>query len=165
MRFNLIDRIVELEPGVRIKAIKTLSMAEEYLADHFPNFPVMPGVLMLEALTQASAWLIRVSEQFSHGVVLLRRAQNVKYGRFLEPGQSLNVEAEIVEMGESEVRLKARATMDDRTTVSARLVMVRYDLADTDPSRADLDEHIRDHFRKLFPVIYPSAANISQSPA
>ena len=43
MRFSLIDRIDELEPGVRILAVKNLSMAEEYLADHFPGFPVMPG--------------------------------------------------------------------------------------------------------------------------
>src|SRR5690349_1993879 len=62
MRFTLIDRIVELEPGARIKAIKALSMAEEYLGDHFPKFPVLPGVLMLEALTQAGAWLVRSSE-------------------------------------------------------------------------------------------------------
>ena len=48
MRFSLIDRIVELEPCVRITAVKTLTMTEEYLADHFPHFPVMPGVLMLE---------------------------------------------------------------------------------------------------------------------
>ena len=62
MRFSLIDRIVELEPGERVTATKSLTMAEEYLADHFPHFPVMPGVLMLEAMTQAGAWLVRVSE-------------------------------------------------------------------------------------------------------
>ncbi|MGW8257129.1 MAG: 3-hydroxyacyl-ACP dehydratase FabZ family protein, partial [Thermoguttaceae bacterium] len=66
MRFSLIDRIVDVELGVRISAVKTLSMAEEYLADHFPHFPVMPGVLMLEAMTQASAWLVRYSEDFAH---------------------------------------------------------------------------------------------------
>ena len=69
MRFTLIDRIVDFQPGVRITAVKSLTMAEEYLADHFPNFPVMPGVLMLEAMTQASAWLIRAERGFrpQHG--------------------------------------------------------------------------------------------------
>ncbi|MGA2254534.1 MAG: hypothetical protein ABSG53_07735, partial [Thermoguttaceae bacterium] len=62
MRFLLIDRIVDFQPGAQITAVKSLTMAEEYLADHFPNFPVMPGVLMLEAMTQAAAWLIRLSE-------------------------------------------------------------------------------------------------------
>ena len=64
MRFTLIDRIVELEPGARITATKSLTMAEEYLGDHFPNFPVMPGVLMLEAMTQTAAWLIRAERGF-----------------------------------------------------------------------------------------------------
>lgn len=62
MRFTLVDKVVELEPGRRIVAIKNLSLAEEYLADHFPGFPVMPGVFMLEAMTQASAWLIRAGK-------------------------------------------------------------------------------------------------------
>jgi 3-hydroxyacyl-[acyl-carrier-protein] dehydratase len=47
MRFTLLDRILQLDPGSRIVAVKNLSLAEEYLADHFPRFPVMPGVLML----------------------------------------------------------------------------------------------------------------------
>ena len=54
--FLLIDRIIDFQPGAKITAVKSLTMAEEYLADHFPNFPVMPGVLMLEAMTQAAAW-------------------------------------------------------------------------------------------------------------
>ena len=58
MRFTLVDRIVALEPGKTITAVKNLSLAEEYLADHFPGFPVLPGVLMLEAMTQAAAWLV-----------------------------------------------------------------------------------------------------------
>ena len=57
MRFTLVDRILELQAGQEITAVKNLSLAEEYLADHFPLFPVLPGVLMLEAMTQAGAWL------------------------------------------------------------------------------------------------------------
>ena len=52
MRFALVDRIVSLERGESISTVKNLSLAEEYLADHFPGFPVLPGVLMLEALVQ-----------------------------------------------------------------------------------------------------------------
>ena len=59
MRFVLVDRIISQETGQSLVAVKNLSLAEEYLADHFPGFPVMPGVLMLEALTQAGAWLVR----------------------------------------------------------------------------------------------------------
>ena len=69
MRFVLIDRILELTPGESLVGVKNLTLAEEYLADHFPGFPVMPGVLMLEALTQAGAWLIRETEDFANSVI------------------------------------------------------------------------------------------------
>ena len=114
MRFSLIDRIVELEPCVRITAVKTLTMTEEYLADHFPHFPVMPGVLMLEALTQAGAWLVRGSEDFAHSIVVLKQANNVKYAQFVEPGQTLAVTAEILKFDEGEVKLKAYGTVGGR---------------------------------------------------
>jgi 3-hydroxyacyl-[acyl-carrier-protein] dehydratase len=155
MRFSLIDRIVELQPDRRISAVKALTMAEEYLADHFPRFPVMPGVLMLEAMTQAGAWLVRASEDFAHSMVVLSEAANVKYGQFVEPGQTLTVTAEIVGGDEHQTRLKATGKVDGQVTVSARLVLRRYNLADTDPSRAETDralvEHLRNEFRLLCP--------------
>jgi len=78
MRFSLIDRIVELQPGAKIEAVKNLSLAEEYLADHFPQFPVMPGVLMVEAMTQAAPWLVRRTEDFAHSMIVLSEAKNVQ---------------------------------------------------------------------------------------
>lgn len=153
MRFTLIDRIVDLEPGARIKAVKNLSMAEEYLADHFPGFPVMPGVLMLEAMTQASAWLIRVSEDFAHSMVVLKQARSVKYGQFVEPGQTLEVTAEIVKQDDRETTLKARGMVDGRPTVLARLVLARYNLADDHPERSNRDERIREHLRQLLSLL------------
>ena len=89
MRFNLVDRIVEVEPGRRICTLKHLTLGEEYLADHFPTFPVMPGVLMLQTLVEAGAWLLRITEDFRYSVIVLREAKNVKYGSFLEPGKTL----------------------------------------------------------------------------
>ena len=142
MRFSLIDRIVELEPCVRITAVKTLTMAEEYLADHFPHFPVMPGVLMLEALTQAGAWLVRVSEDFAHSIVVLKQANNVKYAQFVEPGQTLTVTAEILKFDDGEVKLKAYGTVGGRIIVSARLTLACYNLADADPQHEATDAAI-----------------------
>jgi 3-hydroxyacyl-[acyl-carrier-protein] dehydratase len=155
MRFSLIDRIVELEPGRRIVAVKALTLAEEYLADHFPRFPVMPGVLMLEAMTQAGAWLVRVSEDFAHSMVILGEAANVKYGQFVEPGQTLTVTAEIVSQNEQETKLKAMGKVDGQTTVSARLVLRRYNLADTDPTRAETDQALIEHFRHDYRLLSP----------
>src|SRR5208283_5415027 len=156
MRFLLIDRIVDFQPGARITAVKSLTMAEEYLADHFPNFPVMPGVLMLEAMTQAAAWLIRISEDFAHSVIELKQASTVKYGQFVEPGQLLTVTAEIISQTETETKVKAQGSVDGRThtTVSGRLVLERYNMSDKDPLEAGSDEFLRQEMRNLWTLLY-----------
>src|SRR6202166_2039786 len=92
MRFVLIDRILELNTGKSMVAVKNLSLAEEYLADHFPGFPVMPGVLMLETLVQAGGWLIRHAEDFAHSTIMLKEARAIKYNSFVSPGNSLVVQ-------------------------------------------------------------------------
>lgn len=154
MRFNLIDSIERVVPGVEISAVKMLTMAEEYLADHFPGFPVMPGVLMLEAMTEAGAWLIRYGEDFAHSMVVLKEARNVKYGQFVQPGQRLTVSAEIVEQNDRETKLKARGTVDGRTTVSARLVLHRYNLSESDATKTCTDELVRDQLRQRFTLLF-----------
>ena len=133
---------------------KSLTMAEEYLADHFPNFPVMPGVLMLEAMTQASAWLIRLSEDFAHSVIVLKQANNVKYGQFVEPGQQLTVTVEIISQTDTETKVKAEGKVDGRTTVSGRLILERYNLIDRCPLEATADEAILKEMRGLLSVLY-----------
>lgn len=163
MRFSLIDRIDELEPGARIAAVKALSMAEEYLADHFPGFPVMPGVLMLEAMTQAAAWLVRATDDFAHSMVVLKEARNVKYGQFVEPGQTLLVTAEIVSHAEGETTLKARGAVDGRTTVKARLVLARYNLVDEHPDRAATDALVKRNLRALFALLWQPAGKAAES--
>ena len=159
MRFTLIDRVIELAPGARIVAVKNLSLAEEYLADHFPGFPVMPGVLMLEAMTQAAAWLVRVSEDFAHSTVVLKEARNVKYGNFVEPGQTLTITAEILGQDEREVKIKAQGAVDGKQAVSARLVLERYNLADADPERAIADEVVVQKMRELLALLYRPATS------
>ncbi|MHB1034499.1 MAG: 3-hydroxyacyl-ACP dehydratase FabZ family protein [Pirellulales bacterium] len=153
MRFTLIDRVIELEPGVKIAAVKNLSMAEEYLADHFPRFPVMPGVLMLEAMTQAGAWLVRAGEDFAHSMVVLKEARNVKFANFVEPGQVLTVTAEIVSQDERETKLSARGTVNGTGAVSARLTLVRYNLADENPDQAGVDARVKQKMRDLFSLL------------
>jgi len=92
MKFELIDKIIELESGKRIVAVKAVSLAEEYLADHFPTFPVLPGVLMLQAMVEAGAWLMREATDFSPNPILLSEAKNVTYKSFVKPGSLLTLE-------------------------------------------------------------------------
>jgi 3-hydroxyacyl-[acyl-carrier-protein] dehydratase len=154
MRFSLIDRVLAVEPGRSITAIKCLSLSEEYLADHFPRFPVMPGVFMLESMTQAAAWTIRLGEDFAHSIVVLRSARNVKYGDFLQPGRTLTVTAEVLEQDESRTRVKATGRIGDRTSLTARLTLERYNLADRTPHGAVMDARVRSDMRRLWSVLH-----------
>lgn len=154
MRFTLVDRILEITPGKKIVAIKNLSMAEEYLGDHFPGFPVMPGVLMVEALTQASAWLIRASEDFANSIVTLKEAKNVKFANFLQPGQTLTITAEIIEQDERFTRIKASGTADGSATLAGRLTMERYNLASERPDRQIADDVVKQNLRETFSLLY-----------
>src|SRR3954451_21198461 len=130
MRLNLVDRLLEVEPGKRIRMAKNLTLAEEYLADHFPTFPVMPGVLMLQTLVESAAWLLRVTDDYRHSVIALREVKNVKYGTFMEPGKSLVVSVEMVDppAGAPEVTFKGKGEKDGASCVSAKFTVARYNL-------------------------------------
>lgn len=98
MRFCLIDQVLELS-GERIVAVKNITSGEEYLQDHFPSFPVLPGVLMIETLIQASRRLLGQSDPAGNRFVL-GGVRALKYGNFVKPGDALRVEVEIVSRGE-----------------------------------------------------------------
>ena len=123
MRFTLIDRILEIESGKRIQAVKSPTLSEDYLQDHFPRFPVMPGVLMLEAMTQAGAWLIRFTDDFANNIILLKEARNVKYAGLVVPGQRLTISAEIHKREDDCTWFKAHGKVEEKTVISARLVL------------------------------------------
>ena len=157
MQFRLLDRITELEPGVRIRAEKSLAGTEHYLKDHFPLFPVMPGVLMLEAMFQASMWLIRRTDDFRYAIVLLKEARNVKYADFITPGRTLVVTAEILKHEGDRFTLKAQGTVDDEVAVSARLIVERGHIKDHKPLRAPSDPYTRKRMREFFNELYQPA--------
>lgn len=154
MRFTLLDRVVAIEPGKSITAVKAVSLSEEYLADHFPRFPVLPGVMMLEAMTQAAAWAIRLGEDFAHSIVVLREARNVKYGDFVQPGRTLTVTAEILSQDATHTKVKASGIVGERTSLTARLVLERYNLADRTPHGAAIDARVRAEMRTRWAVLH-----------
>lgn len=157
MRFSLIDRVTELSPGKSLTAVKNLTLAEEYLADHFPGFAVMPGVMMLETLVQAGGWLIRATEDFEHSTVLLKQARAVKFNSFVTPGQTLTVTVNLHKQSENEYTMKASGAVGDTPTVSAKLTLDRFNLRDRDPGLAKSDERITKHMREIFGQIWQSA--------
>ena len=107
MKFILIDKVIALDRGSRLRAIKSVSLAEEYLADHFPAFPVLPGVLLLQGLIESASWLVRDGEDFAHSMVLLNRARNVKYKSFAAPGTQIEYHVEALDIQDTASRFKA----------------------------------------------------------
>ena len=153
MDFSLLDRIIELEEGTYIRTELTLSGSESYLQDHFPRFPVMPGVMMLQSMLQASIWLVRKTENFAHSVVQLKLARNVKYADFMAPGQKLAVHAEILRDEEQTTTLKTKGELNGQNAVSAKLVLERYNLADRFPQHAESDAIVRRRAREQFEAL------------
>jgi len=154
MHFTFVDRVLELEPGVRITTVKALSLGEEYLADHFPRFPVMPGVLMLQAMTDAAALLIGATEGFTHSIVTLKEARNVRFGDFVQPGRILTVTAELHKLGPRDVEFKTQGCLEERVAVNGRLVLERYNMADTDPLLADTDAFLKQQLQARLKRLY-----------
>src|SRR6266851_7613853 len=153
MRFNLIDQITMVEPSRRIQVVKNLTLGEEYLADHFPSFPVMPGVLMLETLVEAGAWLLRLSEDFRYSMIVLREAKNVKYGHFMEPGRQLLATVEMTERNDRLASFKGKGEIEGKPSVSARITLETYNLRDQDPSLEAKDQKLIAHFRDLYRLL------------
>jgi 3-hydroxyacyl-[acyl-carrier-protein] dehydratase len=153
MRFNLLDQIVEVEPGRSIRTVKNLTLAEEYLADHFPTFPVMPGVLMLQTLLDSGAWLLRVSDDFRYSVIVPREVRNVKYGTFMEPGRQLRLTVELADSADGALSFRGRGEADGQATVSARFTLARYNLAERDPALQPVDERLIAHWRDLYGLL------------
>lgn len=150
MRFRQLDKITELIPGERIVAVRHMRADEDYLRDHFPLFPVMPGVLMLEALFQASCWLVRATEQFENSLLVLKEARNVKFADFMVPNQTLQISAEILKVESGTVSLKASGMKGDSLAVSARLVIGKSNMKSQDENLTPLDAFMRESMRVRF---------------
>lgn len=154
MRFCLIDRITSLEKGKSLTAIKNLSLAEEYLVDHFPGFPVLPGVLMIEALVQSGAWLMRDHDNFAYSNVLLKQARAVKFNNFVAPGNTLDVKVEIKKWDGNLCTIEGVGTVNGGSAVSAKLTLQRFNLVDHNPELAASDEYEIRKLKELFKLLW-----------
>jgi 3-hydroxyacyl-[acyl-carrier-protein] dehydratase len=121
----LVDRVLELEKDARIKALKNVSINEPFFTGHFPSRPVMPGVLMLEALAQAAALLSFESMGTEPGddtVVYFVGIDGARFKRVVEPGDQLILEASIERARAAIVKYQARASVAGETAVEAELM-------------------------------------------
>lgn len=121
----LVDRVLELEKGKRIKALKNVSINEPYFVGHFPNRPVMPGVLMLEALAQAAALLSFETmglKPDDKTVYYFAGIDGARFKRVVEPGDQLMLEVEVDRMRANIWKYRARAMVGTELAVEATLM-------------------------------------------
>lgn len=150
MRFVLLDEILELEPGRRALARKVFPPDDDYLADHFPGFPVVPGVLLTEAIGQTGGWLILHHLAFAR-LVLLVMVQHAKFRQIVLPGQEVQLEAELETAGEVDFVARGRARVGRRTVAEARLVYRAFPLPRDPEVAAGLTEWARTTWARLRP--------------
>lgn len=139
MRFLLIDKILEYEKGKSAVGVKDVTMTEDFLADHFPKFPVMPGVLQLEAVLQLVSWLVFVSKDFSVKTKVVE-INGVKYSGMVKPGDKMILKADIISIDDNGVEFKAKVLVDDKVKSSVKSGRLSYvnieELEDPDEAKA-----------------------------
>jgi len=153
MRFILIDKVISLQPGKEIKTLKSVSLAEEYLADHFPAFPVLPGVLLLQGLIESASWLVRETENFAHSMILLEEARNIKYKSFLAPGSQIEYTVQAKTIEENFSKFTGFGLSEGEKIVEGTFGLRHFSLADENPAMAAIDTNIVENMKKRWKLL------------
>lgn len=121
--FLLVDRIVELEPGKRVVGIKNVSMNEPHFVGHFPNFPVMPGVLIVEAMAQTGGILaLGDGQDHSDKLVFFASIEKARFRRPVVPGDQLRMEVEVLSKRSTFIRIEGKAYVEGELAAEAVMI-------------------------------------------
>ncbi len=120
--FLLVDRVLELEEGKKAVAIKNVTINEEFFNGHFPNYPVMPGVLIVEALAQVSAIIMLTKEGNQGRLGLLAGIDNCRFKKQVKPGDQLRLEVEITRLKGAIGKGRGVATVDGEIACETELI-------------------------------------------
>lgn len=137
--FLLVDRILEMEKGKRIVGIKNVTFNEPFFAGHFPDQPIMPGVLIVEALAQCGGVLIQqtLGVKKEEKTSLFLGIDKVRFRRMVVPGDQLRLELDIIRLRTSNAKMKAQAFVDGNLVCEAELLS---QLVDKVPSVAPVEK-------------------------
>jgi 3-hydroxyacyl-[acyl-carrier-protein] dehydratase len=120
--FLLVDRVTELIPGKSAKGYKNVTINEPFFQGHFPGRPIMPGVLILEALAQLGAVILLGSEENKGRLALFTGIDNVRFRRQVVPGDQLQLEAELIRMRRLMGKAAVRALVDDEPAAEGEIM-------------------------------------------
>lgn len=120
--FLLVDRIVEMEPGQRVVGIKNVSVNEPYFQGHFPGKPVMPGVLIIEAMAQVGAAAILSLPEFQGKIALFAGIDKARFRRQVVPGDQLRIEVNVLKLRGTVGKSKAEAFVEEHLVANAELM-------------------------------------------
>lgn len=148
MRYILIDRLTELVPRERAVATKTFSGDEDFFRDHFPGFPVVPGALLVEGMSQTAGWLIAASVEFSKWP-LLSMVHAAKFRRFAAAREELRFEAAVESMESESCTARASVTRDGSRLAEATLAFRMFEPG----SLGDGSEAFADWSRETFAML------------
>jgi len=123
--FRMVDRILEIDPGKRAIALKNVSIDEPYFLGHFPNEPIMPGVLILEALAQTGGLAFQSSFEREEGMPFLARIDEFRLKRKVIPGDQIILEAEIIHVFSHLAKVKVLARVGGETIAEGMLVLAK----------------------------------------
>ena len=122
--FLLVDRIVELEPGVRVVGIKQVTANEPQFTGHFPGRPIMPGVLMVEALAQTAAVAVMALDEYRGKLGLFAGIDDCRFRRMVVPGDTLLLKVEVEKLRGMFGRVRGVASVDGDVAVEATLSII-----------------------------------------
>lgn len=122
--FLLVDRVISLEPRKRITALKNVTTNEEYFTGHFPERPVMPGVLIIESMAQAAGLTLLVEEEHRGKIPFFTGIDKARFRRPVVPGDQMYLDVEILRVKGNVCRAQGQATVDGEVVAEAQLMFV-----------------------------------------
>ncbi len=154
----LIDKLLELDPGKRAVASVRFSHAHDVLADHFPGMPIVPGVLLTEAMGQTGGWLLASAFGFSRWPLLVM-IERAKFRHFVAPDEELRLTADLRSARADTFEIDAEAHGSGRVVASARLAFHAFEFSLSDPNRDLFEAWARRVFRDIGgPLLLPNGA-------
>lgn len=138
MRFYLLDKITEWNPGSSARGIKAITLSEDFFSDHFPRYPIMPGVLILEALAQLSGLLLEATVESKYALkrkALISIMEKVKFRTIARPGDVLDLQATIESLRDDSGRVRTLACVGDRKIAETTMTFVLTEFNDPELER------------------------------